>query len=93
MANNALLILLMIFLLVSPSVRGDEAEKIASIDFCADQYLLALSETDRIAGVSEDAAGDRSMFRDKAHALKVVSANLEELLLLDPRVCIAFLAR
>ncbi len=85
MANIVLIFISFIgMLFASRAVVAENTDRIASIDFCADQYLLALTENRRIAGVSEDAVGDRSMFREKARDLKIVSANLEELLLLDP---------
>ncbi len=57
---------------------------VASIDFCADQYVLALLDSEKIHAVSREATGPRSMFQNKAANIKTISGQLEELLLSKP---------
>lgn len=57
---------------------------IVSIDFCADQYVLALAEASAIRAVSFDATGPQSYFAHKAKGLQAVDGKVEELLMLQP---------
>lgn len=62
---------------------ADRAD-IISIDFCADQYLLALADRSRIQAVSYEAVGPRSFYGDRANGLQTVNGSVEELIQLKP---------
>ncbi len=62
---------------------ADNAD-IISIDFCADQYLLALADPSRIQAVSYEAVGPRSFYGDRANGLQTVNGSIEELIQLKP---------
>ncbi len=57
---------------------------IVSIDFCADQYLLALANKSRIQAVSFEAVGPRSFYGTRAEGLPTVNGSVEELIQLQP---------
>lgn len=58
--------------------------RVVSLDYCADQYVLALADHDQIAAVSRNAERDDSYFRDRAHGLRRTRGTLEEVLALRP---------
>ena len=69
---------------------ADKPQRIVSLSVCADQYLLGMVETERIAALSEDAANPQiSLQYEKAKSLPITRGNAEELLLLKPDLVIA----
>ena len=76
---------MLVTLCLSPfaAISSDEPGLI-SIDFCADQYLLALADRAQIQAVSFEAASPRSYYSAKAKGLPTVTGTLEELLLMRP---------
>ncbi|HVZ99707.1 MAG TPA: ABC transporter substrate-binding protein [Caulobacterales bacterium] len=58
--------------------------RIVSLDYCADQYVLALADRSQIAALSRGARRDDSYFRDRARGIPQVRASLEEVLALHP---------
>ncbi len=64
--------------------------KVVSIDYCADQYVLALADRDQIAGVSPRATKAFSFHRDRAGGLPVVEATTEAVLDRSPDLVVRF---
>lgn len=60
------------------------AQRIVSLDFCADQYVLKFVERDRILAVSPDAEREFSYMRDAAAGLPTVRPVAEDVLILQP---------
>lgn len=58
--------------------------RVVSLDYCADQFVLALADREQIAAVSRGATRDDSYFRARAHGLPRTRATLEEVLALRP---------
>lgn len=72
-------------LLVSGVTAGQAADlSVASLDFCADQYVLALADADQIIGVSPDAETEFSYLADKAAGIPKIRPTAEEILVLQP---------
>jgi iron complex transport system substrate-binding protein len=61
-----------------------EPHRVVSLDYCADQFVLALADRGQIAGVSRDALRDDSYYRDRAGGLRRVRPSMEEVLALRP---------
>lgn len=61
-----------------------EPRRVVSLDYCADQFVLALADRDQIAGVSRNALRDDSYYRDRAGGLRRVRPSMEEVLALHP---------
>ncbi len=61
-----------------------QPRRIVSLDYCADQFVLALADRDQIAAVSRGALRDDSYFRDRAHGLHRTRDALEDVLALRP---------
>jgi iron complex transport system substrate-binding protein len=59
-------------------------ERIVSLDYCADQFVLGLADRDQIAALSPHAEDDYAYFREAAAGLPQVAPNLEEVLALKP---------
>ena len=59
-------------------------QTVASLDFCADQYVLALADRGDIVGVSPSAESEFSYFAEKASGLPQIRPTAEEVLLLAP---------
>ena len=66
------------------SLSAEEKPGLVSIDFCADQYLLALADRAEIQAVSFEAASPRSYYSARAKGLPTVMGTLEEMLLMRP---------
>lgn len=60
------------------------ASAIVSLDYCADQFVLALAARERILAVSQDADDPFSYMRDAARGLRQVRAVAEDVLILRP---------
>lgn len=64
------------------------APRVASLDQCADQYVLALSPRAAVVGLSPRALNDDFFLRARARGLPIVRASLEPLLLRRPEVVV-----
>lgn len=62
--------------------------RIVSLDFCADQFVLALANRDQIAAVSRGALREDSFYRSRAAGLRQIRPELEEVLALRPDLLI-----
>jgi len=72
-------------LLVSDVSAGQAAgPSVASLDFCADQYVLALADADQIVGVSPHAETEFSYLAQKAAGIPKIRPTAEEILVLEP---------
>ena len=61
-----------------------EPRRIVSLDYCADQFVLALADRDQIAALSRGAHRDDSYYRGRAVGIRQTRATLEEVLALRP---------
>lgn len=59
-------------------------QRIVSLDYCADQFVLALADRSQIAALSRGARRDDSYFRDRARGIRQTRGTLEEVLALRP---------
>jgi len=58
--------------------------RIVSLDYCADQFVLALADREQIAALSRGAQRDDSYFRARAAGIRQTRGTLEEVLALRP---------
>jgi len=72
------------FLACSMSAGQAANPSVASLDFCADQYVLALADTDQIVGVSPHAETEFSYLAERAVGLPKIRPTAEEILVLEP---------
>ena len=70
----------------SPNLPSRDArpQRIVSLDYCADQYVLKFVERDRILAVSPDAGREFSYMRDHAAGLPTVRPVAEDVIILEP---------
>lgn len=64
------------------------APRIVSLDFCADQYLLAFAEPASIAGLSPDATKSFSYYREAAENFPLIRPRAEDILIRKPDIVI-----
>ena len=67
-----------------PRIQDRRPQRIVSLDYCADQYVLNFVERDRILAVSPDAARDFSYMRERAAGLPTVRPVAEDVIILKP---------
>ena len=67
-----------------PGAGDERPQRIVSLDFCADQYVLKFVERDRILAVSPDAGREFSYMRDHAAGLPSVRPVAEDVIILKP---------
>ena len=60
------------------------AQRIVSLDYCADQYVLKLVDKDRVLAVSPDAAREFSYMKEAAVGVPTVKPSAEDVLVLKP---------
>jgi iron complex transport system substrate-binding protein len=65
-----------------------EAQRIISLDYCADQYVLKLAERETILALSPLAESDVSYLRKKAQGIPTVRASAEDILIHKPDVVV-----
>jgi iron complex transport system substrate-binding protein len=58
--------------------------RVVSLDYCADQFVLALADREQIAALSRGAHRDDSYYRARAAGLRQTRGSLEEVLALSP---------
>ena len=58
--------------------------RIVSLDYCADQFVLALADRDQIVALSRGSQRDDSYYRDRARGVRQTRGTLEEVLALRP---------
>ncbi len=63
---------------------SNEANRIISLDYCADQFVLKLASADRIAAVSIEATREFSYMRAAADAHRTIRPSAEQVLALSP---------
>ncbi len=68
---------------LAPSAEA-APRRIVSLDYCADQYLLALADRNQIAALSKGAGREDSYYRARATGLRRIRPSLEEVLALHP---------
>lgn len=61
-----------------------EPQRIVSLDYCADQFVLALADREQIAALSRGSRRDDSYFRARAAGIRQTRGTLEEVLALRP---------
>ncbi len=84
-----LLATLVALLLASQSVLAG-ARRVMSLDYCADQYVLALADRDQILALSKDAESERSYYAAAARGLPRNSGEAEEIVMARPDLVIRF---
>jgi iron complex transport system substrate-binding protein len=70
------------------SVAQAEPRRIVSLDYCADQFVLALADREQIVALSVGSLRDDSYFRDRARGLRQTRGTLEEVLALRPDIVV-----
>jgi iron complex transport system substrate-binding protein len=73
-----------IVVLAFASTAHAAPRRIVSLDYCADQFVLALADRDQIAALSRGSQRDDSYYRDRARGIRQTRGTLEEVLALRP---------
>jgi len=81
-------ILTLALMAVAPSAHA--AARVASLDQCADQYVLALSDRSSIVALSHRADDPDSRLRSLARGLPTVRVTSEALLALQPTIAVRY---
>lgn len=72
-----------------PSYSADKnLPKVISLDYCADQFVLLLSDQEQITAVSKAAEDVYSFYRDRANGLAKTSSTIEEVIIMKPDVAV-----
>ncbi|MBY0563623.1 MAG: ABC transporter substrate-binding protein [Hyphomonadaceae bacterium] len=76
------LIAILCAMCVAAPAHAQRPQRIVSLDYCADQFVLALADREQIAALSRGALRDDSYFRERARALPRTRGTMEEVLAL-----------
>jgi iron complex transport system substrate-binding protein len=69
------------------SLAGERPHAV-SLDYCADQYLIALAGPDQLLAVSPNATSEYSFLAEEAEGLPSLRASAEEVLVMAPDIAI-----
>ena len=86
--NGALAGLMLLAAGLLPPPGAAALPSVASMDYCADQYVLALATRGQIAALSRDATSVYSFFREKAAGIPRLRGLPEEVLALAPDIVV-----
>lgn len=78
----------LLFILCILTSTAEAQERVVSLDYCADQYVIALVEPERIAGVSPAAGSKFSYLADRSKGLPRLRPTGEQVLLADPDIVV-----
>ncbi len=78
----------LIALCAGVALADSPAERVVSLDYCADQFVLKLLPRDSILALSPDATADFSYLRNEAEGLPFVRSTAEDVLTIEPEVVI-----
>lgn len=67
-----------------PAKTPDQPQRIVSLDYCSDQYVLKFVDKERILALSPDVHKDFSYMRDAAAGIRQVRSSAEDILVLEP---------
>lgn len=70
--------------LICASPAWAAPRRVVSLDYCADQFVLALADRDQIVALSRGSRRDDSYFRARAQGVRQTRGTLEEVLALRP---------
>jgi iron complex transport system substrate-binding protein len=70
--------------LISVSPAAAAPRRVVSLDYCADQFVLALADRDQIAALSRGAQREDSYYRARAAGVRQTRGTMEEVLSLRP---------
>lgn len=76
--------MLCVLALLVASSASAAPRRIVSLDYCADQFVLALADRDQIVALSRGSLRDDSYYRDRARGIRQTRGTLEEVLALRP---------
>ena len=80
-ASTALLVLLIAGAVeIASAVQPPGPQRVVSLDYCADQYVLKLLPRSRILALSPDATRPFSYLNERAEGLPQVKPNAEDVL-------------
>jgi len=68
--------------------KEDTPPTLASMDYCADQYILALADKDQILALSTEATSVYSLFREQAAGIPQLRGTSEDMLALSPDIVV-----
>ena len=77
-----------------PTVNGstktapEKPQRVVSLDYCADQYVLELLDREQILAVSPEATANFSFHKSRAVEIPQVRASAEDVLILNPDVVV-----
>lgn len=66
----------------------EQDRRFMSVDYCADQYVMALAERSDVVAVSREADTEYSYLASKASTYKKVRPTIEEILMEDPELVV-----
>jgi iron complex transport system substrate-binding protein len=84
MTRNVTIAALLALIASSAALATPPAQRVVSLDYCADQFILKLLPRSRILAVSPDAEEHFSYMRDSAKGIRKVRPVAEDVLVLGP---------
>ncbi len=83
-AAHSLLVGLCAATFITSVVAAEDKPRLVSMDYCADQFALALADPEQVVGLSPEADDIHSFYRHRAHLFPQFGGSIEEVLKLDP---------
>ena len=77
-----------VFWLTPPSVAETKPKTVTSLDYCSDQYVLALADRSQIKALSVESQNTHSFYKERAMGLPQGRAELEDIISKYPDIVI-----
>lgn len=71
------------------TVAGAAPQRVMSLDYCADQFVLALADPGQIAALSRDSTSERSYYAERAQTHRQSGSSTEEILMIGPDLVVS----
>lgn len=79
-----------VFVLMAAACPVGAVERVVSLDYCADQFMLSLADRSQIMALSRDATQSHSFYADQAQGIRQFGATAEEVLHINPDLVIRY---
>ena len=71
-----------------PATADQHNSTVASLDYCADQFVLLLGDRDQIISVSNTAEENFSFYRERAQGIPKNKSSIEEIIMIAPDIAV-----
>jgi iron complex transport system substrate-binding protein len=88
MKGSGVIIALLVGISFQPAVASEAPASIVSLDYCADQYVIALADPQRVVALSQESRSEYSYFAEEAADYSMLRPTSEEVLMTGAEIVV-----